>query len=457
MSEAGIWGIGPLPEGELDLPLIPWEGGPSYYTVAQSGDKMSKAEAMGWGEDTFFPISVWLSDPAHADELAAIGINTYFGIFANTGAINTAAAAGMSIIPQANEWTPAEVTAETTGRDNCVAWLPIDEPELNASFATYMTSCSDLKALDDGRFLITNFCHGIRRTVYYVTSTGGGSTQMHDACAENDVASADQYCYTSPGIRGDNGPQGICDNANFPTLWDGTSYLWQGDYQDGTAVDKAAAYGWQADALRSLYTDQDLLVPIWVAVESQMPYLTDTGRDIILYEEIRGATYAAIVHEARGLFYFQHNGFYSANELGPGNPATSYTANGGDDPNTGLPPNQATMSLVDGDAALRDYVADLNAEVLSLAPVLNTQSYEFDFGATLIDTMLKAKDGFAYIFACLSQLGTTGSKTFTLTGTGITGTNVEVVNESRSLTVSGGQFADTFANEYTAHIYKIAI
>ncbi len=41
---------------------------------------------------------------------------------------------------------------------------------------------------------------------------------------------------------------------------------------------------------------------------------------------------------------------------------------------------------------------------------------------------------------------------------GINGTSVEVVGESRNLTVSGSkQFTDTFAAEYTYHVYKIAL
>ena len=89
--------------GGLDLPLEDWDGGPDYWTVAENGTKMTKAEANGWSDPSFFPIAVWLSDPAHADDLFAIGVNTYLGIFANVGAINTAAAAGKHIIPQANE------------------------------------------------------------------------------------------------------------------------------------------------------------------------------------------------------------------------------------------------------------------------------------------------------------------------------------------------------------------
>ena len=148
----------------------------------------------------------------------------------------------------------------------------------------------------------------------------------------------------------------------------GTSYLWPGDYQDSAKVEQAAAYGWQLQALRSLYTEQGFQRPCWIAVETQMPYLTDTGRDIIRYAEIRGAVWSSLVNEGRGLLYFQHNGFYEADSLGPGNPEEDYTANGGNDPNTGLPPNLNGMSLAGGDPALLSYVTHLNAEIPSSRP-----------------------------------------------------------------------------------------
>ena len=114
------------------------------------------------------------------------------------------------------------------------------------------------------------------------------------------------------------------------------------------------------------------------------------------------------------------------------------------------------MSLVDCELALRTYVSTLNAQIASLAPVLNTQSYVWDFSAAGIETMLKAYGGDVYIFTTKSVLGTTGSKTFTLPS-GITGTTVTVVDESRTINVSGGQFTDSFANEYTHHIYRIPL
>jgi hypothetical protein len=112
-----------------------------------------------------------------------------------------------------------------------------------------------------------------------------------------------------------------------------------------------------------------------------------------------------------------------------------------------------TYALVEGTADRKAKATAINAKVKSLAAVLNTQSYVWSFGAGL-DTALKALDGYAYIFAM--PAGSTGSKTFTLPS-GVTGTQVEVVGENRTIAVSSGKFSDTFPNEYTHHVYKIKI
>ncbi len=70
--------------------------------------------------------------------------------------------------------------------------------------------------------------------------------------------------------------------------------------------------------------------------------------------------------------------------------------------------------------------------------------------------MLKSYNGNAYIFAGLGMGHATGSKTFTLPA-GVTGTTVTVVGESRTIPDSGGQFSDSFAAEYTHHVYQIAL
>ena len=90
-----------------------------------------------------------------------------------------------------------------------------------------------------------------------------------------------------------------------------------------------------------------------------------------------------------------------------------------------------------------------------LAPVINTQSYKYSFGAGL-DTMLKTYNGSAYVFSMVDGASTPGSRTFTLPG-GITGSQVEVVGENRTIQISGGKFTDGFASESSYHVYRISL
>ena len=96
-------------------------------------------------------------------------------------------------------------------------------------------------------------------------------------------------------------------------------------------------------------------------------------------------------------------------------------------------------------------MGDVNNEIRALAPVLNTQSYVWHFGPGL-ETMLKVSDGHAYVFAMTD--GTAGARTFTLPG-GLSGAEVEVLGEGRSIAIREGRFSDTFAAEHSYHIYKI--
>ena len=426
--------------GDLSLSRIPWDGGPSYWTVAQEGSKMTKAEAAGWSDPSFFPICVFLAAPSEAATYGTMGINTYMTAQHNVP-ITTITNEGLYVIAQYPVTAPdgetdtGWSTAEIGSNGNVVGWFIYDEAEQgegvywdlfdnpNAGPSSteferltfFQSETATRRALADGRFMFANWGNGVMGS-FWAPNT------MDDFVQTVDASCVDKYAYTSPGVRG------LFDDApNWPS---------------GANPRTSAAYGWFASELANTYSDPGHRQPAWVFLETKMPLLNETDAEIILYAEIRGAVWSAIANEARGIAYFDHNGNYT------GNPT---------DPNTGSAPDEDSPALINAEPALRTYVTTLNNQVLTLAPVLNTQSYVFNFGATGIKTMLKAKDGFAYIFASVDIAGTTGSKTFTVTGSGITGTNVEVVDEARSLTISGGSFSDTFAQEYSHHIYKVAI
>ncbi len=137
----------------------------------------------------------------------------------------------------------------------------------------------------------------------------------------------------------------------------------------------------------------------------------------------------SLIHEARGIIYFNHSF---------GGPC----------------PTQHVLRDQCG-AAVRPAVAEVNRRIRQLAPVLNTQSFEHSFGPGL-DTMLKAYRGSYYVFAMVKKDASTGRHTFTLPR-GIRPSRVEVLFENRRIPVDGrGRFTDSFAAEYSYHIYRIS-
>jgi len=382
-------------DGTLDLPRDPWWGGPAYYA------KFSKANAAGWDEPGFFPISVFFGKPEHAKTLAGLGVNTYMGAEHDGSSVDTITGQGISLLAQP-EWSPSEV-----GNDPLVVgWHVSDECEMGLGgcndgddeygrLATQKQFVDEARSHNDGRFVQANFGNGVLGN-YWAPNT------MDDHVGLLDVTSVDKYAYSSPHV------QSILPGS---PAW-----------PKGKKTAGASSYGWLQDRMES-FAAPAASKPNWVFVETAMPYLTEGGAKAISGDQLEGAVWNGIIHGAAGIAYFQHN------NSGCGN-----------------------YSLIDCGAALQNKVKAVDAKVASLAPVINTQSYVWNFGPQL-ETMLKTQGGSAYIFAMTD--GGTGTRSFTLPA-GVTG-NVEVVGEGRTIAVSNGSFSDSFASESTHHVYRIAL
>lgn len=384
-----------------DLPLarVAWEGGSDYWS------QFPPAKRAGWDERSFFPISVFMGKPEHASSLADLGINTFLGAEHDGTSLTHITDLGMFVLAQQDEFTPAEVGDDPS----VVGWLISDECEMgysgcpdapeSAKLAQQTKYVNKVRGYADGRFTQANFGNGILRT-HWAPRTMPQHVRLMD------VSSADKYTYTSPHIWG------LVPHSP--------------DWPKGAKVDTAAAYGWQVDQMRS-FQDPQHLRPVWAFVETAMPNLTESGARTITPEQLEGAVWSAIIHEARGMIFFQHN-------------------------NNGA---CGTYSLVDCGPGLRAKVTQVTGQIRGLATVLNSQSYVHDF-ANGTDTMLKAADGDAYIFAGIGLRQSPGDKTFALPP-GVKGDSVTVVDEGRTLPVVHGKFTDTFASEHTHHVYRISV
>ncbi len=85
--------------------------------------------------------------------------------------------------------------------------------------------------------------------------------------------------------------------------------------------------------------------------------------------------------------------------------------------------------------------------------MLNTPSYAWSFGSGL-RTSLKDLNGYAYVLAMTD--GGSRRRAFALPQ-GVDGRSAEVVGEQRSIPITDGRFEDTFAGEFSHHIYRIMI
>lgn len=385
--------------GALNLPRIPWEGGPAYWS------KFPKAVTAGWTDPGFFPITVFYGKPDHTAALKAVGINGFIGAEHDGSTVSKMTSQGMFLMAQ-EEWSQSEV-----GNDpKVVGWQAGDECEMSSNcggtdqysgLTGQKTIIDRLRAYNDGRFVQTNYGNGVLRTNW-----SNDDSVWKQFLAITDVASVDQYMYTSPVVQG---------NAENSPFWPA-----------GANPATSAGYGWLTDMMRK-YQEPIGVHPTWTMVETAKPYIAEAGPSITP-EQLEGADWSAIIHEARGIAYFQHN-------------------NG---------PECGNYSLVDcSDPTRLPKIAATNARIQALAPVLNTQSYAYNFN-NATDTMLKTYNNSAYIFADIGLLESPGNKTFALP-LGISGTTVTVVDENRTIPVVNGKFSDNFQYEYSHHIYKIAL
>jgi hypothetical protein len=414
------------------LPLIPWAGGPSYY------NKFTLAKNMGWTSPNFYPIGAWFmraSDQGAQDLYKSMHFNTSFQV-EDEADLATLRANGMSAFPGNPDWQPGTES---------VGWEVMDEPDMNYgagsdgwSGVEGWNTCQPTQ--DNGgkcgltvlSYMINNrFPSGDGRMLYSNLGKGifpGWEDPADEARFLNsgytDLISDDIYWYTDlDACTGQQGPRLIPGSGPI------SPYSGMPDLTDAECH-RAGNYGAIVDQMRYLDSLDGKYQPILGFVESGNPF--DGGWDrYITGPQMEGAVMSTVIHGADGVIYFKHN--FGSSCI-------------------------TTDNFIDCSQTHKTNATTVNGYLQSLAPVLNTQSYKYDFGGGT-DTMLKWYNGSAYIFAMgkIKLGGTnTGNLTFTLPS-GIAGaTSVQVLDgASRTIPISAGKFTDNFAQEYSYHIYKI--
>ena len=390
----------------LNLPRVPWEGGPEYYRQFP--------KSAGYTDPNVFPIGAWwasFDSDANVTWDKGVGINTYI-LFNPDSPGQYVGANGMFYINDGPAKGSSDADPAWLGwwtADEADGWAPTQEQgiaHMQDRIAAQGKDC------DGGhcRFAYANYTG-------FVTSDFGEQNNTNAARFINLVpgpVSVDGYYYTDPS----------CDDPD------------RRDYQinapDNAHCRSAASYGNFIDNLRARDVLDGKLQPLWGFVENGAP---GANGKYIQPEQMGGAAWSMIINEARGIVWFNQSFSGSCQ--------------------TGNVIRDAQTSPTNCNSARVDGMRTVNAEIQSLAPILNTQSYQWEFGAGL-NTMLKAKDGHAYIFSMIGLNTDPGHRTFTLPPD-ITGSTVEVVGEGRTLPVVGGKFTDSFAAEYTHHVYKVVV
>jgi hypothetical protein len=380
---------------------VPWEVGPQYWSRFEN--------AAEWTDPSFFPIVAWYAGVSSPDEVAwdrAHGVNTYIGMWegtdfsllADNGAYWIGGALNDSFDPSSPHWPGVLLDDEVDGR-----FAP-------AEGLDHLRALSD-DAAGQGRFRYANF------TQLVIGADLDVATQEQYVNEFTDVVSVDMYWYTIP----------FCDWQPYR----GELYAVPVPQQ---TCRSAASYGATVRALTLRDAADDRLQPRWQLVENLNGLSGQQHLREIAPAEVEGAAMASVIAEARGLVWF--------NQSFTGSCQTS---------------NALRDAQVQGagfcGAAQIEAMGRVNRTIHRLAPVLNTQSYVWEFGPRL-NTMLKTWDGSAYVFAMTD--GTPGRRIFALPP-GVNGREVEVVGEGRTIAVDDGAFADDFATEAAWHIYRVPL
>ena len=390
--------------GLSGLARIPWDGGSAFY------GKFSKADAAGWDEPTFFPIGVWYAsanDPQMKFDKAH-GINFYvqtnpdvdYKVFEENGMFSL-----MKVKNAPDGWwlLPGNyVDDEVDGRFD---W--------DAGVLHMNQTIAEMKSSEEGRFTYANWTPSL--------ITYDAPMEITERYWDTvDVSSTSNYYYAS-----------ACRDWRLRT---------PGGYNPTTTAtcQTSSAYAKAMQVMQEVNLARGVHSPIWMLPTVLSPEGERDLADQMTPDRVKAQVWAMLIHEARGIVWFTQ-------------------APGGGADNPCMSGDALADVRISNRACARDQVqamAEVNAQVKALAPVLNTQSYVWDFGSGL-DTMLKTYKGAAYIFA-MTDDARTGHRTFTLPS-GVMGRTVEVLNENRTLTVVDGKFVDDFPQESSHHVYKVAL
>ena len=345
----------------------------------------------------YFPIAVWGAynqTKANMDLDAAAGINTYVWAPDSTFVPDIRADGRFHVIQDVG--TRGNVGSETGG------WLLGDEEDMTAPDNACPANQNSLK-LNDGRMTMANFGKGL------ALPPGDGAdldADIHNWWANT----AEANCYAN--------------GVDIPSV----DMYWFTDPYDGPNHRYGYLYGENVKNLRRAALSDGKAQPLWNFIETGYPFTESAaqGGRAILPAELRSAAWHSIIAGARGIMWFQHS-------FGGPNAVDHHT-------------------IRSNSEGTRPMVTSVDAQIKSLAPVLNSTTVTTSYNKTGdVETMVKWDGTNFYLFAGARR----GATTMAFSMPCIGNATATRLGESGTATVTNGSFTDTFADKNAIHIYRI--
>lgn len=370
--DAGPYTLGrelaPSP-GELEP--LPWFGGPAYYGAWPRG---YPADA------SYFPIGVWMQNPANAERFEAVGVNHFVGLWQGPTdeQLANARAASMPVVcEQAGVWQ------ESLDNGDIQGWMQGNTPDNAQEMPDGSYGPCIEPSVTRARYEEMAAADGSRPVVLLL---GRGVAQPDWVGRGDCTGRTDDYFEYAEG--GD-----ILVNYTYPVANQEPLEL------VAIGVDKLNTYaGWTR--------------PVIADVEAS----SIDGLPRPTPEQLRAEVWMSLIHGAAGIQYFCHR----------------------------MTPLNETDCLDDADtaAALERTNRELLALAPALNTQSYRLSPSSSNSAVPVRAVLKQLTGERYVFAAGMADGAT-TATFALDGVGAT-TTVEVIGENRSIVPSEDGFEDVF-------------
>lgn len=350
-------------------------------------------------DPTFFPIGVWLQNPDNAERYRAAGINIYVGLWQGPTAaqLQRLRRAGMWVICAQND-----LALSHADRDIIIGWLQPDEPDNAQSRGAGLGYGPPVPPRD-----VIDAYRAMRerdplRPVLLNLGQGVAWDHWHGRGARtNHPEDYPEY------VKGGD----IVSFDIYPVTHPHPEVAGRLEYVAGGVT-----------RLRSWAKDGQT---VWNAVGVSRINNADVKPTAA---EVRAQVWMSLIHGSQGLIYFVHQ----------------------------FKPRFIEAALFEDEDVLRE-VTRINAQIRSLAPVLNSPSVE---NALAIDdaglggpiaTMTKRFAGWTYLFTVAMA-----PRPATVTVRDLSGAapgRVTVIGEDRTIEIRDGAFTDTFA-PYGVHIYR---